>query len=152
MHAAMLTAYSQDFEMGQVPDQVVLARADRSHVAEVRELTGGTGAQVVLDFVGKGGAETDAVELLGAHGLDVIVGYGGRLEADILSQVLTPQASFVGSTVGTDVELVELVALARRGVVTPTTTTFSLEGINDALHWLEAGTLVGRGVLVPTAG
>lgn len=131
-------------------DRVVLAREDRSHVAEVRDLTGGAGAQVVLDFVGEGGAETDAVELLGPNGLDVIVGYGGRLEADILSQVLTPEASFVGSLVGTYVELVELVALTRRGAVQLTTTTFPLEGINDALHSLEAGTLRGRGVLDPT--
>lgn len=130
-------------------DHTVLTHADRSHVAEVRELTGGAGAQVVLDFVGEGGAETDAVEVLGPHGLDVIVGYGGRLEADILSQVLSPEASFVGSTVGTYTELVELMALARRGAVRLATTIFPLEGINDAMHRLEAGQLVGRGVLLP---
>ena len=121
-------------------DQVVLTREDRSHVAEVRDLTGGVGANVVLDFVGEGGAQIDAVELLGPNGVDVIAGYGGRLEADILSQILTPEVSFVGS------------ALARRGVVKLRSTTFPLEGINEVLHSLEAGTLVGRGVLVPTAG
>lgn len=130
-------------------DQTVLALPDRSHVAEVRELTGGVGANVVLDYVGEGGAETDAVELLGPNGMDVIVGYGGRLEADILSQVLSPEATFVGSTVGTYTELVELVALVKRGVVTLTTTTFPLEGVNDALRALEQGRMIGRGVLVP---
>lgn len=133
-------------------DQVVLTREDRSHVAEVRDLTGGVGANVVLDFVGEGGAQIDAVELLGPNGVDVIAGYGGRLEADILSQILTPEVSFVGSLVGTYIELVELMALARRGVVKLRSTTFPLEGINEVLHSLEAGTLVGRGVLVPTAG
>lgn len=131
-------------------DQVVLARHDRSHVAEVRELTHGAGADVVLDFVGEGGAEVDAVELLGSNGMDVIVGYGGRLEADILTQVLTPEASFVGSTVGTYTELVELVALARRGAVKLSTQIFPLEGINDAMRTLEQGRMIGRGVLVPT--
>ena len=130
-------------------DHVVLSQHDRSHVTQVRELTGGAGAQVVLDFVGEGGAQHDAVELLGKHGLDVIVGYGGRLEADILSQVLTPEASFVGSTVGTYTELVELVALVRRGAVALTTTTFPLEDINVALNQLEQGQLVGRGILLP---
>lgn len=130
-------------------DHAVLSQADRSHVQEVRDLTGGAGAQVVLDFVGEGGAEHDAVELLGKHGLDVIVGYGGRLEADILSQVLTPEASFVGSTVGTYTELVELVALVRRGAVRLTTTTFPLDQINVALRQLEAGELTGRGILLP---
>lgn len=129
-------------------DQVVQTREDRSHVQEVRELSHG-GAQVVLDFVGEGGAEDDAVEMLGTHGLDVIVGYGGRLQADILSQVLTPEVSFVGSTVGTYVELVELVALVRRGAVTLTTQTYPLEGINDALQALETGRTVGRGILLP---
>lgn len=133
-------------------DQVVLTREDRSHVAEVRDLTGGVGANVVLDFVGEGGAQIDAVELLGPNGVDVIAGYGGRLEADILSQILTPEVSFVGSLVGTYIELVELMALARRGVVKLRSTTFPLEGINEVLHSLEAGTLVGRGVLVPTVG
>jgi NAD+-dependent secondary alcohol dehydrogenase Adh1 len=41
------------------------------------------------------------------------------------------------------------VALAARGAVTLTTTTFPLAGVNDALHALDEGRLIGRGVLVP---
>lgn len=130
-------------------DQTVLSQDDRSHVAQVRELTGGAGAEVVLDFVGEHGAQQDAVEMLGKHGVDVITGYGGTLQVDILAQLLTPEASIVGSTVGTYTELVELVALARRGAVRLTTTTFPLEDINVALLRLEAGQLLGRGILLP---
>lgn len=130
-------------------DEVVRARPDRSHLTEIRDLTGGKGADVVLDYVGEAGAEKDAVELLGPHGVDIIAGYGGRLEADILGQVLSPEATFMGTTVGTYNELVELLALARRGTVKLTTTTFPLDGVNDALHALNDGRMVGRGVLIP---
>jgi NAD+-dependent secondary alcohol dehydrogenase Adh1 len=32
------------------------------------------GAEVVIDYVGEGGAERDGVELLGANGVDFLVG------------------------------------------------------------------------------
>ena len=130
-------------------DHMVLAREDRSHVQEVRDLTDGAGAEVVIDYVGEGGAERDGVEMLGANGVDFLVGYGGRLELDILSEALFPETSFVGNICGNYGELVELVALAARGAIKLTTTTFPLEGINEALHALDEGRMIGRGVLVP---
>ena len=36
----------------------------------------------MVDFVGEGGAERDAVLMLGTRGVDVLVGYGGRLDVD----------------------------------------------------------------------
>ena len=130
-------------------DHTVQARDDRSHVQEVRDLTGGSGAQVVIDYVGEGGAERDAVELLAHKGVDFLVGYGGTLQVKILEEGLFPETSFVSCIVGPYNELVELVRLAARGSVRLTSTTFPLEGINDALHALDEGRLVGRGVLVP---
>ena len=130
-------------------DHTVLAREDRSHVQEVRDLTDGAGAEVVIDYVGEGGAERDGVELLGPNGVDFLVGYGGSLKVDILSQALFPETSFVGNICGNYGELVELVALAARGAIRLTTTTFPLEGINEALHALDEGRMIGRGVLVP---
>ena len=129
-------------------DHVVQFKDDRSHVAEIMERTGG-GAQVVIDYVGEGGAEKDAVQVLGHNGVDFLVGYGGRLEVQILEQALFPETSFVGCIVGNYNELVELLALAQRGAVKLTSTTFPLEGVNDAFHALNEGRMVGRGVLVP---
>ena len=94
-------------------------------------------------------AERDAVEVLGAKGVDFLVGYGGTLQVKILEEGLFPETSFVSCIVGPYNELVELVRLAARGSVRLTSTTFPLEGINDALHALDEGRLVGRGVLVP---
>ena len=130
-------------------DKVVLSRADHSHVQEVRDHTGGAGANVVLDFVGEAGAELEAVDMLGANGVDIIAGYGGTLVAEIQPKILVPEASFVGTIVGTYNELVELVHLTRRKAVRPEWTTFPLEGVNDAMGALEAGRITGRGVLLP---
>lgn len=130
-------------------DKTVLSRADHSHVAEIRDLTNGAGANVVIDYVGEGGAELEAIDMLGPNGVDIIAGYGGTLVADIQAKMLTPEASFVGTTVGTYNELVELVHLTRRGAVKPEWTTFPLEGVNDAMAALEEGKITGRAVLVP---
>lgn len=129
-------------------DRAVLAKDDSCHLAEIMDLTGG-GAQVVIDYVGEGGAQNDAVGMLAANGVDFLVGYGGTLNVEILSQALFPETSFVGNICGTYNELAELVALARRGAVTLETTTFPLDGINEALHALNEGRMIGRGVLVP---
>jgi NAD+-dependent secondary alcohol dehydrogenase Adh1 len=129
-------------------DHVVQSRDDGSHIAEITELTGG-GAQVVIDFVGEHGAQNEAVQLLGANGTDFLVGYGGKLEVQILEQALFPETSFVGCILGNYNEMKELVALVRRGAVNVTRTTFPLEGVNDAFHALNEGRMIGRGVLVP---
>ncbi|GAC1309353.1 MAG: NAD(P)-dependent alcohol dehydrogenase [Acidimicrobiales bacterium] len=131
-------------------DKVVLSRSDHSHVAEIRDHTGGVGANVVIDYVGEAGAELEAVDLLGPNGVDIIAGYGGTLVAEIQPKILAPEASFVGTIVGTYNELVELIHLTRRGAVRPEWTTFPLEGVNDAMAALEAGKITGRGVLIPT--
>ncbi|MFF7656779.1 hypothetical protein ACFZCY_44500 [Streptomyces sp. NPDC007983] len=46
----------------------------------------------------------------------------------------------------------ELVALAHRGVLEIATTQFPLEGVNEALHALNDGKLIGRGVLMVSEG
>lgn len=130
-------------------DHVVSTKDDGSHVAEIMDLTHGKGADVVLDYIGEHGPQFDAINVLGRHGTDIIAGYGGRLEFDILAQLLTPEATIVGSLVGNYNELVELLALTSRGAVTLTTTEFPLEGINDALDTLNSGRMIGRGMLIP---
>lgn len=137
-----------DHAPGWGADRTVLAREDGSHLAEIAELTGG-GAQVVLDFVGEGGAQNEAVQMLGANGVDFLIGYGGTLEVKILEQALFPETSFVGCILGSYNEMSELVAMVARRAVTLTATTFPLEGVNEAFHALEEGRMVGRGLLVP---
>ncbi|MFC9978366.1 NAD(P)-dependent alcohol dehydrogenase [Gordonia sp. NPDC127522] len=142
-------AAALDLARGWGADHVVLAEADHSHVEHVRELTKGVGAEVVIDYVGEGGAQRDAVDLLADNGMDLMVGYGGKLEVEILTQAIFPETSFVGNVGGSYNEMVELTALVARGVVEFTTTTYPLNRINDALRALDSGQLRGRGVLIP---
>jgi NAD+-dependent secondary alcohol dehydrogenase Adh1 len=129
-------------------DHTVLARADGSHIAEIQELTSG-GAEVVIDFVGEGGVQNDAPKMLGLHGVDMVVGYGGGLELDISANVLGGERGYMGSALGTYTEMLELLAMVRRGSVKITQTNFGLHQVNDVFRALEDGALVGRGVLVP---
>lgn len=145
-------AAALDRAHGWGADHTVLSQKDRSHIAEIMELTHGAGAEVVLDYVGEGGAQKDGVEVLATNGVDFLVGSGAKLEIDILSQMLIPERSFVGNSGGTYNELVELVALAHRGVIEISTTRFPLEGVNEALHALNDGKLIGRGVLMVSEG
>lgn len=130
-------------------DDVVVALPDHSHVEQIMELTGGKGANVVIDFVGEGGAQQDAVDLLAVHGTDFLVGYGGTLEVDILNRALFPEASYVGCQLATYTEMVELLELTRSGRVKLSKSVFPLDDVNDAISALREGTAIGRGVLVP---
>ncbi len=91
------SAEALEHAKGWGADHVVLARADRSHVEEIKDLTDGLGAEVVIDYVGEGGAELDAIDVLQGGGTDFVVGYGGKIDVDIL-QVVLKEINFVGTS------------------------------------------------------
>lgn len=122
--------------------------ADGTQREAVRELTGGAGAEVVIDFVGEGGAIADGVAMLRRAGTYYVVGYGGVLSVPTID-VISTEINFVGNLVGTFNDLVELMALAASGVVRLHTRMYPLDAINDALADLDAGRLQGRGIIVP---
>jgi NAD+-dependent secondary alcohol dehydrogenase Adh1 len=53
------------------------------------------------------------------------------------------------SSIGTYIDLQDLMTLTAAGKVTLHTSTYPLEAINDAMADLSAGRLQGRGILVP---
>ena len=59
------------------------------------------------------------------------------------------EKTIVGNLVGTYAELVELMALADRGLVTLATKEYKLSEANQALHDLHSGIVKGRAVLIP---
>lgn len=123
-------------------------RADGDPVSAVRELTGGLGAQVVIDFVGEQGAEHQGIAMLREAGSYFTVGYGGALNLatiDIVSQ----EINVIGNLVGSYNDLDELMALTAQGKVRLHTTTYPLTAANDALNDLDHGRLRGRAILVP---
>ncbi len=63
--------------------------------------------------------------------------------------MITSEKTIVGNLVGTYPELVELMALADRGLVHLATREYRLEQANQALKDLHHGKIRGRAVLVP---
>lgn len=123
-------------------------RADGDEVENILALTGGRGAEAVIDFVGEGDAVAKGLAMTANGGFYYIVGYGGRIEMPTLDMI-TSEKTIVGNLVGTYPELVELMALADRGLVHLSTREYRLKDANQALHDLHHGRIRGRAVLIP---
>lgn len=123
-------------------------RADGEEVDAIMALTGGCGAEAVIDFVGEGDAVAKGLAMTANGGFYYIVGYGGRIEMPTLDMI-TSEKTIVGNLVGTYPELVELMALADRGLVHLATREYPLRDANLALHDLHHGRIRGRAVLIP---
>lgn len=139
------------------PDALALARdlganhtveADGGQIEAVLELTGGEGAEVVLDFVGEGGAIEDGTAMLRRAGSYFVIGYGGRLDVPTID-IISSEISFIGNLVGSYNDLVELMSLAAQGKVTLHTTSYPLTEFDTALTDLDQGRVRGRAILVP---
>lgn len=127
-------------------DHVIHGR-EEDPVAKVKSLTGGEGAQGVVDFVGSSATMTQAWSMAGRQAKVVIVGLaGGKLE--FTTKVLN-EAELTTSVWGSQVELSEVLELARRGVIRPRIRRVRFEEINEAFEDLAHGRIEGRAVLVP---
>ena len=121
---------------------------DGSQVDAVKDLTGGQGAHVVLDFVAEQGAEMDGWNMTRRAGSYYVIGYGGQLEIPTLD-IISTERNIIGNIVGTYNDLVELMALAQAGKVTLHSKTYPLDAAPDAFADLDAGRVRGRAILVP---
>jgi NAD+-dependent secondary alcohol dehydrogenase Adh1 len=122
--------------------------AEGSYVDEVLELTGGHGAEVIIDFVGEGGSTADGVRMLRRAGDYHVVGYGENLVVPTID-VISAEINFIGNLVGSYNDLSELMALAAQGRVRLHTSTYPLENFQGALDDLAAGRIRGRAILIP---
>ncbi|MER7608384.1 NAD(P)-dependent alcohol dehydrogenase [Nocardioides sp. NPDC127503] len=139
------------------PDAVKLALdigADHGVVAEgtqvdqVLELTGGHGAEVLVDFVGEGGATAEGVRMLRQAGDYHVVGYGENIDVPTID-IISAEINFIGNLVGSYNDLCDLMALAARGAVTLHTQKYALDDFQTAISDLDAGRVRGRAILVP---
>ncbi|HEX7100033.1 MAG TPA: NAD(P)-dependent alcohol dehydrogenase [Acidimicrobiia bacterium] len=121
-----------------------------STAEEIRQATGGRGADVILDFVG-----VDATLAMGAAaarqmGDLTIVGIGGgTLPVSFFS--VPYEVSIQTTYWGTRTELAEVLTLAARGLISSQTTEFPLSRAIEAYDALRAGEVEGRAVIVPDA-
>jgi NAD+-dependent secondary alcohol dehydrogenase Adh1 len=139
------------------PDAVALAVAvgadkgivaDGTQVQQVLDLTGGHGAETVLDFVGEGGATKEGVAMLRRAGSYFVVGYGENIDVPTID-VISTEINFIGNLVGSYNDLQELMVLAAQGKVTLHTSKYPLDEFQRAIDDLDAGRVRGRAILIP---
>ncbi|MEB4616497.1 zinc-binding dehydrogenase [Leucobacter sp. M11] len=129
-------------------DDTVLAEGTESET--VKQITGGAGAEVVLDFVGEGTALAAGAAMLKRAGSYFVIGYGGELRVQTID-IISAETNIIGNLVGTYNDLVELMALAAQGKVTLHTVKYPMSGFQQAFDDLNSGRVSGRAVLVPDA-
>jgi NAD+-dependent secondary alcohol dehydrogenase Adh1 len=122
--------------------------ADGTHVEQILELTGGNGAEAVIDFVGEGGSTSEGVRMLHRAGDYHVVGYGEDINVPTID-IISTEISFIGNLVGSYNDLCELMALAARGAVTLHTAKYRLDDFQSAIEDLDAGSVRGRAILIP---
>jgi alcohol dehydrogenase, propanol-preferring len=119
-------------------------------VKAVMELTDKLGADAVIDFVNASKTVEIDMQFLRRRARLVFVGlFGGELK---LSLVTMPTRAYrlIGSYTGTLSDMIELVSLARRGVIKPVVSNrFKLDQATEALTMLKDGKILGRGVINP---
>ncbi|MFD0687589.1 NAD(P)-dependent alcohol dehydrogenase [Actinomadura fibrosa] len=123
---------------------VVLSDADAA--ANVRALTGGV--QAVFDFVGAPPTVATATAVTAVDADVVLVGIGGGI-----AQVgfgVTPYDTAVRAPYwGSRAELIEVLELARAGIVDVHVETYGLDEAPEAYERLHAGRVNGRAVILP---
>jgi alcohol dehydrogenase, propanol-preferring len=116
----------------------------------IMELTDKIGADAIIDFVNASKTVETDMQLLRRRGKLVLVGlFGGELKLNLITMP-TRAYKIIGSYTGSISEMVELVSLAKRGVIKPVVSNrFRLDQATEALTMLKEGKVVGRGVINP---
>lgn len=122
--------------------------SDEGSAAEVRRITGGRGAALVLDVVGSDATIAQAAGMLAFEGDLTLIGLAG---GSIPYSALTlPWGAGLATTYwGTAVELMEVLELARDGLISIEVERHSLAEVGAAYDRLRAGKVRGRAVICP---
>lgn len=119
-------------------------------VKAVMELTGRMGADAVIDFVNASSTVETDLNFLRRRAKLVLVGlFGGELKLNLITMP-TRSYKLIGSYTGSMNDLIELVSLAKRGIIKPIISNkFKLDEATKALKMLRDGKILGRGVINP---
>ncbi|KAK6429705.1 hypothetical protein LTR95_014149 [Oleoguttula sp. CCFEE 5521] len=129
-------------------DHTIQPSKDDSFVKQVLDLTGGKGAEAVIDFVAEGGSTATGVKMVRRAGNYYVVGYGENINIPTID-IISTEINFVGNLVGSYNDLAELMVLAAQGKVKLHTSKYKLEDFQKAIDDLGAGKVRGRAILVP---
>jgi alcohol dehydrogenase, propanol-preferring len=119
-------------------------------VKRVMEMTDKLGADVVIDFVNASKTVETDMQILRRRARVVLVGlFGGELRLGLVTMP-TRAYKLIGSYTGSLSDLIELVSLAKRGIIKPVVSNrFKLDQATEALQMLKDGKILGRGVINP---
>ena len=119
-------------------------------VKAVMELTERMGADAVIDFVNASSTVEVDMKFLRRRAKLVLVGlFGGELKLNLIAMP-TRSYRLIGSYTGSMNDLIELVSLAKRGIIKPVISNrFRLDEATKALEMLKGGKILGRGVINP---
>jgi len=129
---------------------IIINSKKEDPVKVIMELTDKLGADTVIDFVNASKTVQMDMQFLRRRARLVLVRVFGRELK--LSLVLMPTRAYrlIGSYTGTLNDLIELVSLAKRGVIkTVVSQRFKLEQATEALSMLREGKILGRGIINP---
>ncbi|WP_228001798.1 NAD(P)-dependent alcohol dehydrogenase [Nocardia australiensis] len=138
-------------------DKLDLARTVGAHEAlpsdssasnKIWGLTGGRGADVVLDFVGASASVAIAAAATGIESDLTIVGLGGGT-VPVGFGALPHETSVTAPYWGTRSELIEVLDIARCGEIDVHVETFDIDEAPLAYERLRAGAINGRAVIIP---
>ena len=130
-------------------DDIINSQKEDS-VKAVMELTGRMGADAVIDFVNASSTVETDLNFLRRRAKLVLVGlFGGELKLNLIAMP-TRSYKLIGSYTGSMNDLIELVSLAKRGIIKPIISNkFKLDEATKALKMLRDGKILGRGVINP---
>lgn len=126
----------------------VALHSEPASVLEVRNLTGGRGADLVLDFVGAEATIGLAVGMSRVRGAVTVLGIAGGTYPFGFYTVPN-EVSLTTTYWGSARECAEVLALAAEGKIEVHVETFPLEAAGEAYARLAAGRIEGRAVIVP---
>ena len=154
---ARATTAAQVIAVDVKPEALELARkvgahhavlSDENAAQTIRDLTGGRGADVVLDFFGSTETLNLARGVARVLGDVTIVGIGGG-EVPLGFFTQPYEVTMTTTYWGSRPELAELLALASSGQITSESSIYSLDNAAKAYADLHNGTVTGRAVVVP---
>ena len=149
---AVVVAVSRDADRRAAAMQAGAVRAVSPDelAATVAEVSGGQGADVVVELAGVTATLELATAVLGKRGRLVLVGYSSDLLTVSPLGLVVAEQRVIASVGNTLPELQAAVDLAAAGLLLPpVAATMPLSEVNTALDRLRAGEVTGRLVLLP---
>lgn len=140
------------------PEHLRVAQRDGADVAlevgdataaEIRELTRGLGAELVLDVVGSDDTLALAMALARTEGHLTVLGLAGGTMTWTAMGALPWGCALSSTYWGTAVELMEVLDLARAGHIRAHVERFALDDVAEAYAAMREGRLEGRAVICP---